>query len=157
MAMLDSLMSVLPFFRGMSPENLAQIAGCATNVRYQAGELLGRIGDPADHFWVIRQGRVALEIHIPGRRPMTISTQGPGDIVGFSWLVPPHELRFDIHVMEATRALRFDGVCLRGKCATDPLLGYELLTRFSRILVERLEASTLQLLDMYGDPAEQND
>jgi CRP-like cAMP-binding protein len=135
----------------MKQEHLAQIAGCAANVRYDAGAFPGRAGDPADKFWVIRQGSMALEIHAPGRGAITVETMGEGEVVGFSWLLPPHQLRFDIHVLAATRALMFDGRCLRGKCLVDPPLGYELLGRFSRLMAQRMEAMSLQLLDVYGD------
>ena len=52
-----------------------------------------------------------------------------------------------------THTLAFDGACLRGKCADDHALGYELLTRFVGVIVERLQATRLQLLDVYGHVA----
>lgn len=151
MQTLEPILAESPFFSGMKHEHLNEIAGCASNVRYEPGVFPGRAGDPADRFWIVRQGRMALEIHAPGRGAITIGTMGDGDVVGFSWLLPPYQLRFDIHVLTATRALIFDGRCLRGKCATDPALGYELLARFSRLMAERVEAMSLQLLDVYGD------
>ena len=45
----------------------------------------------------------------------------------------------------------FDGLCLRGKFANDPELGYELMQRFSQVILRRLEAMSIQLLDLYGD------
>ena len=72
-------------------------------------------------------------------------------MVGWSWLVPPYQLRFDVHAVTSTRALVFDGKCLRGKFASDPELGYELMQRFSQVILRRLEAMSIQLLDLYGD------
>ena len=151
MQTLERILAEVEVLRGMKPEHLALVAGCASNVRYETGDFLGRIGDPADRFWVLRQGRIGLEIFVPGRGAITIATMSEGDVVGFSWLLPPYELRFDIHALTATRALMFDGVCLRGKCGTDTHLGYELLTRFARIMAQRVEAMTLQLMDVYGE------
>jgi CRP-like cAMP-binding protein len=148
---LEPIVAELPLFKGMKPEHIALISGCATNVRYEAGEFVGREGEPADKFWIIRQGRLALEIHSPGRGALTIQTVGENEVLGWSWLVPPHQWHFDAHALSATRALMFDGRCVRGKFATDPELGYELTRRFAQIIVQRLEATSLQLLDLYGD------
>jgi CRP-like cAMP-binding protein len=141
----------------MKPEHLLAISGSATNVQYDAGDFLGRTGDPADKFWLVRQGRIALEIFVPGRGAVTIATMSEGDIVGFSWLLPPYELRFDVRALTAARALEFDGRSLRGKCTTDPGLGYELLSRFTRIMANRIEAMSLQLMDVYGDHPTEHD
>jgi CRP-like cAMP-binding protein len=148
---LEPIVAGLPLFRDLKPDTIQLITGCAANVRFEAGEFLGREGEPADKFWIIRQGRVALEIHGPGRGPLTIQTLGEDDVVGWSWLVPPYQLRFDIHAVTSTRAIMFDGKCLRGKLTSDPALGYELIQRFTQIIVRRLEAMSLQLLDLYGD------
>ena len=151
METLEPIVSGLPFFRGMKPEHIQIITSHAANARYEAGDFLGRSGAPADRFWLIRQGRLALEIHAPGRGSLTVQTLSEDEVVGWSWLVPPYQLRFDIHAVTSTRVLVFDGKCLRGKFANDPELGYELLQRFSQVILRRLEAMSIQLLDLYGD------
>ena len=151
METLEPIVSGLPLFKGLKPEHIQIITGCAANARFEAGEFLGRSGGPADRFWIIRQGRVTLEIHAPGRGSLTVQTIGENDVAGWSWLVPPYQLRFDIHAASSTRALVFDGLCLRGKLAHDPELGYELMQRFSQVILRRLEAMSIQLLDLYGD------
>ena len=65
--------------------------------------------------------------------------------------MPPYQLRFDVHAVTSTRVLMFDGKCLRGKFASDPELGFELLQRFSQVILRRLDAMSIQLLDLYGD------
>ncbi len=151
MQTLEPIVAELPLFKGLKPEHIRLISGCASNARYDAGTFIGREGHPAEKFWVLREGRMALQIHAPGRGPITILTLGENEAVGWSWLVPPYRLRFDIHVVQATRALVFDGKCLRGKFANDHELGYEMMTRFSGMIMRRLDAMTLQLLDLYGD------
>jgi CRP-like cAMP-binding protein len=148
---LEPIVAELPLFKGMKPEHIKLISGCAANVRFKAGEFVGREGELADKFWVIRQGRVALEIHAPGRGSLTIQTIGEDDVVGWSWVVPTHQLRFDVHAITPTSALMFDGKCLRGKFESDYQLGYELMRRFAHVVLRRLEATSLQLLDLYGD------
>jgi len=74
-------------------------------------------------------------------------------VLGWSWLIPPHEWKYDVTATELVRAIAFDGECLRGKCDSDPVLGYALLTRFSQVLVGRLQATRFRLLDIYGTDA----
>ena len=152
MQTLEPIIAELPLFKGMKAEHIKIITGCAANVRFKAGEFVGREGEPADKFWVVRHGRLSLEIHAPGRGPLTFQTIGDDDVAGWSWVVSPqHMLRFDIHAITPTSALMFDGKCLRGKFDNDYELGYELMKRFSHVVLRRLEAMSIQLLDLYGD------
>jgi CRP-like cAMP-binding protein len=139
------------FTRGMAPEHLTLIAGCGRNVVLTPGSWAFREGDPADTFWLLRAGRVALEVHSPTAGGLVVETLGEGEVLGWSWLFPPHRYAFDARVVEPTRAIAFDGACLRGKAERDPVLGYELMKRVARVFTQRLTATRLQLLDMYGD------
>jgi len=150
---LESLLAAHPFFAGMTAADLDLIAGCAANARFEAGEYLYREGEAADRFYLLRDGRVAVEIHAPGKNPVTILSVGAGEVLGFSWLTPPYRWVFDARAQQLTRALVFDGACLRGKCETDPRLGYDLLKRVAQVMSQRLETATLQLLDVYGGTA----
>ncbi len=82
-----------------------------------------------------------------------IATLGEGAVVGWSWLFPPYRWSFDARALELTRTVAFDGACLRGKCEADTTLGYELMQRFAAVMLDRLQATRLQLLDVYGQPA----
>jgi CRP-like cAMP-binding protein len=150
METMDQLMAKHPFFAGLGPEYLALLAGCARNYRFDAGQYLIREGDPADTFYLIRHGRVSLEIAAPGSAPVVISTLGEDEIVGVSWLVAPYRAEFDARAMDLTRVIGIDARCLRGKCEGDPRLGYEMMQRFLPIIVKRLHATRLQILDVYG-------
>ena len=151
MRTLDALIVESPVFTGLDPEQLELIAGCASNAVFPAGERLFAEGDPADVFYLVRHGLVALDAYVPNRGQVTVETLGAGEIVGWSWLLPPHRWHFTGRAVELVRAVQFDGACLRRKCEEDPLLGYDLLTRFSQVLVDRLQATRLQLMDVYGD------
>ena len=150
METLDALLSRHPFFAGLKPAYLSLIAGCAQNVHFRAGTHLAREGEPANQFFAIRSGRVAIETFVPSRGPVTLQTVGEGEILGWSWLFPPYIWQFDAHAREDVRATAFDGACLRTKCDADPALGYELMKRLARLVSQRLEASRRQLLDVYG-------
>ncbi|MEO8518294.1 MAG: cyclic nucleotide-binding domain-containing protein [Dermatophilaceae bacterium] len=139
-----------PFFEGLDAPTLALVAGCATNISIAAGQYLCREGDPADRFFVVRRGRVAIEVHGPSAGTLVLDTADEGDVVGWSWLVPPYRSTFDARAAEATGVVAFDGACLRGKCEQDPRLGYELMQRVSKVMNGRLVAAQLRLLDLYG-------
>lgn len=147
---IEELLRENPFFEGISEEHIAFIAGCGKNVVFDEGETIFREGESADVFYVIRHGRVSIEIHSPTKQNLIVGTVDPGDVLGWSWLVPPYKWRFDAKAVELTRAISMDAACLRGKCEKDNALGYELSKRFSRITVDRLDATRLQLLDLYG-------
>ncbi len=154
MRTLEGVLAGHPFFEGMDPRYFELMVGCAANMRFAAGELIFREGQPADHFYLIRVGRIALETHVPGRGSVTVQTLGDGDILGWSWLVPPYNWRFDARAAETTRAIGFDGKCLRGKCERDHELGYELQKRVIAVLGEYLDATRFRLLDIYADAIE---
>ena len=150
MKTMDALIAEIPALAGLRPEQNELIAGCATNVRATAGEYLFREGQRADVFYAIRHGSLALELHVPARDAVTIETLGAGELVGWSWLFPPHRWEFDGRAREDTALISFDGACLRGKCDADHELGYELMKRFAEIIIARLQATRLRLLDVYG-------
>ncbi len=147
---LGRIVSEHPFFAELGAAHCQLVAGCAKNVRFEAGSYILREGNPADEFYLIREGRVALEVHAPGKREITFQTVGPGEIIGVSWLVPPYRWSYDARAIDRVRAISLDARCLRGKCDDDHDLGYEMMTRFVPVLVQRLQATRLQLLDLYG-------
>jgi CRP/FNR family transcriptional regulator, cyclic AMP receptor protein len=147
---LEPILAEHPFLKGLDSRYLQVIVGCASNVRFDAGGLIFREGEEANQFYIIRHGRVALQIFAPERGPITIDTLSPGDVLGWSWLFPPYRWHFDAKALELTRAIALDGTCLRSKCEDDHGLGYELVKRFAHVLMQRLQATRLQLLDVYG-------
>jgi len=149
METLGPILSEHPFLKGLDQKHIELITGCASNVRFDAGQIIFREGEEADQFYVIRQGKVALQIYNPTHGSIIIDTLTDGDILGWSWLIPPYEWRFDAVASELTRAIALDGKCLRTKCEADHNLGYELLKRFAAIVDERLESTRLRLLDVY--------
>lgn len=147
---LERIVLQHPIFHGLERELGVTIAGCARNVRFGADAFLFREGEPADEFFLVREGRVRLEVAAPGQPPKTFATMGAGEIVGLSWLAPPYRWTFDAQTMEPLRAIGIDARCLRAKCDADARLGYALLKRLVSVLVTRLHATRLQLFDVYG-------
>ncbi|MGB8022672.1 MAG: cyclic nucleotide-binding domain-containing protein [Candidatus Nanopelagicales bacterium] len=141
-----------PFFAGLDQQAMDLVVGCAQNVHMRDGQVLFRAGEPANTFYVIRAGRVALEVHDPRRGTLVIETVDDGDVIGWSWMVPPYRWLFDARAVSPVRAVALDGACLREKCQADPQLGFALMQRVAGVMYDRLQAARIRLLDLYGGP-----
>ena len=150
MSTLGDILEEHPLFSDLDPRYIQLATERASDVRFNAGELIFREGDQADNFYLILQGRIALELSAPGRGNLTIQTLEDGEILGYSWLIPPHYYKFDGRAVTATHAIILDGAWLRAKCEEDHELGYQLMSRIASILGHSLAATRLRLLDMYG-------
>lgn len=150
MQTLEHIIAEHPFFADLDQRYLDLIIGCASNVVFPRGVYIFKEGEEANQFYLLRHGRVALEIFAPQRKPTVVTTLSQGDILGWSWLMPPYHWKFHAYSTEPVRALALDGKCLRKKCEENHDLGYEMLKRFSKIIEQRLEAACLQLVDVYA-------
>jgi CRP-like cAMP-binding protein len=150
MQTIEDLLGASPALAPLTPGHRATIAGCAQNRAFEADEYLMREGQPADVFYVIREGAAAIETFVPQRGAVTLQSLHDGDLVGWSWLLEPYRVAFDVRALTSTRAVSFDAACLRGKCERDPALGYDLLRLFATVIVQRLQNTRIQLLDVYG-------
>jgi CRP-like cAMP-binding protein len=146
---IEQLLAEVPVFSTLADEHRELIAGCGQNVVFEDGGYLMREDEAADWFYVIRTGAVALETFVPQRGAVVIETLHEGDLLGWSWLFPPYRTAFDARAIGEVHAIQFDGACLRGKCDSDPALGYALLKLFAGVIVQRLQNTRLQLLDVY--------
>jgi CRP-like cAMP-binding protein len=151
MVTLQVNLSAHPFFVDLSAPHIEAVGGCASNVRFEPGTFIFHEGEDADRFYLIREGKVALQICSDRRGPINILTLGEGDILGWSWLFPPYRWKFSAKTIEPTRAFAIDAQCLRGKTEHDPDLGFELLKRFAHVVENRLETMRLQLVNVYED------
>lgn len=150
MTSLAELVARHPLLAGLPGDAVATVAGCAQNMSFDPGDLLLAEGDAADTLYLLRRGRVAIEVHAPGKGPIVVETVNPGAAVGWSWLVFPYRWHFDARALDAVGAIGIDAACLREKAERDPALGYELMKRMAAVLLERLQMTRVRLLDLYG-------
>lgn len=146
---LEPILAEHPFFKDLAPEYLSLLVGCASNVRFESNEMVFRQGGPADKFYIIRHGEVAIEVHDPRRHSIRIQTLRDGDVFGWSWMFEGAHAHFDARALVLTRAIAMDGECLRSKFNSDHSLGYTMMLRFTPVIIRRLEAASMQLLDVY--------
>lgn len=141
-----------PFFAGISAAHLTLASKCAVYNVFKAGEFIYREGQLADQFYLIRQGRVALEVHVPGRDSIMVDVLKEGDPLGWSWLLPPYRTSFDARALELTRVISLDTKALRSFMEENHSFGYELFKRVAPVIATRLASARRQLIDMYGKP-----
>jgi CRP/FNR family transcriptional regulator, cyclic AMP receptor protein len=139
-----------PFFHGLDRGFISAICSKAVEHRFGVEEMLAFEGTSAEILYVVLEGKVALEIGAADRPRLTVQTVGPGEVLGWSWLVPPHHWRFDARALKPTRAIALDGGVLRHTMSSHPAWGYQFMVRFMPILAERLENTRIQLLDIHG-------
>ncbi len=139
-----------PFFHGFDPGFLATLGPATSDRSFETGELLVREGDPAAEFFLIVHGKIALEMATPERPRLTIQTIGPGEALGWSWLVAPRRWTLDARALKATRVLAVDAKVLKSALEARPADGYRFLLRLLPVIAERLENTRLQLLDIHG-------
>jgi CRP-like cAMP-binding protein len=142
-----------PFFRGLSDRLLNLLAAEAMPVEVKAGANIFKAGGPANRFYLLTSGEVALESsgdqRDDERKPVLIETIGAGDVLGWSWLFPPYYWLFDARAVTPVRTIFFYGSRLREQCETDHELGYELMKRTSEIVIGRLQSTRRRLLERY--------
>ncbi|GAA1835291.1 cyclic nucleotide-binding domain-containing protein [Actinomadura chokoriensis] len=142
------------FFAGMAESHCAALAATADIVSVPVGHRFFEEGAPAQQFWLLRSGRVALDLQVPGRGAVVVETLPASSMLGWSWLFPPHRWRFGAVAAAPVAAFRFDGGGVRELCAADLRLGYDLALRFGAVMLDRLEATRVRMLDLYAHPEE---
>lgn len=150
--LLDRIVHDHPFFYGMRDDYRHLIADCADDEVLAGGKYIYREGQTARKFYLILHGRVALEIHVPGKAPIIVETLKDGDLLGWSWMVPPHRVNFDARTLESTEMLGLDAACLMERMEKDHSFGYDLHKRLAPVIAGRVAAARRQMIDIYGHP-----
>ena len=149
MPKLLATIAAQPIFKGMAPLYMQRLADNAMQVKFNAGDLIFRAGDPANRFYLIEHGQVALEVQRKdhARGSTVIQTVGEGQELGWEWLFPPHYEVFEARAVEPTQAIFFYGTRLRDECEQDHNFGYEMMKWMAGVLVRRLQAARHQMLE----------
>ena len=134
---------------GLPNRTLELMSSLSTLTNYEPQKLLFREGEPANVFYIVLRGAIAIEVDGLGARTV-LQTLGRGEVLGWSWLFEPFVWHFDARAVRQTRALRVNAESLRQECDRDQTLGLEMYKRFSRIVVRRLQACRLQMLEVHG-------
>ena len=135
---------------GVPADHRDRLIRLAREVYFPVGTRIFEEGGLADRFWIISTGGVTLDVHVPGRRAAAVDTLGPGDLLGWSWLVPPCRWHLGAEATSPVRAEEFDAAAVRALCDEDPVLGRALATYVAGVVGRRLRSTRTRLLDLYG-------
>ncbi|MGC8626058.1 MAG: cyclic nucleotide-binding domain-containing protein [Acidimicrobiales bacterium] len=148
---IAKLVASHPFLSDLPGNTAELVSGCARHVAIGSGLRLLREGEPANSLYLLRRGRVSLELRTPGRGALVVETLGPGAALGLSWLFPPYRWQFDARALEPVGAIEVDAACFRAKMEADPAFGYALVKRLTSIMLQRLQATRRRLLELYSE------
>lgn len=148
MQTIETIIADHPFARGMKPAHIRMLAEFAMEMTFSEGEQIFREGDVANRFYLILDGEVAIESRPKSgdAQPVIIQRLKGGDVLGWSWIFPPHQWNFDARALRATRAIFFYGTRLLERCEADSEFGAELMKRVSQVMLERLQFTRRQLV-----------
>jgi CRP-like cAMP-binding protein len=138
------------FLADLSPRVQEKLLCMADSFSYAAGQDIFREGDPSLYLYVVKSGRVAIEVHVPSKGRRTILTAGPGDLFSWSALVEPRIETASARAVEDTELVGIKGGLLMDACLEDSSLGFELYRALAEIITARLIATRLQLLDVFS-------
>ena len=149
------LVADFPVLARLTPGELDRLSAAARPVRFGARERVFSEGQQAEGCWLIHDGRVALDVFVPGRGLVVVQTLGAGDVLGWSWLVPPYRWHFGASATEPTTATLLDTAQLRALADVDPGFGYALSRTLFEMMLHRLQATRARLLDLYRSPGDE--
>ncbi len=152
----DADLAGLGALAGLSAAHRDLVIRAAVPVRLGRGDRLFREGTPAEGCWLIHDGCVALDLSVPGRGQVVVQTLGAGDVLGWSWLIPPYEWHFGAVATRETSATKLDTGQLRRLADEDPRFGYALTLTLFQACAQRLQATRARLLDLYRSPHDQH-
>jgi CRP/FNR family transcriptional regulator, cyclic AMP receptor protein len=133
------------FLKGLSAEQLDSLARIASKQQFRPGEAILRQRETADRFYLIEDGRISLEYELPRQRRVRIQEMGPGEALGWSWLTKPDKWQFSATAIDRVKVSIFPVTDLRRLFVRDPALGYAIMERTARALLERLQATRHKL------------
>ncbi len=149
----ESLVKLLmqhEFFADLAPEAVEFLAANARITNLARDETLFEHGQPAERFYLIRDGRITVGVPAIEGPSLEVQILGAGEVLGWSWLIPPYRWNFRGKVIEAAEVVEFNGKAILDHCERDPAFGYPLMKRFAALMSERLEAARRKMMDEWN-------
>ncbi|OYW21763.1 MAG: hypothetical protein B7Z55_05465 [Planctomycetales bacterium 12-60-4] len=118
---------------------------------FPPGARLFQEGSVHSEVYLLEAGHVRLDMVVRDKGRVPLVTVGAGEIVGWSPLFADHPMTATALAMEPVHALAFHGSELRQVCETEHEVGHFVFRQVAQLLSERLLATRLQLLDLFGE------
>lgn len=148
---LKYVLEELRFSAVFPPEVLDDLAAASTIQQVSAGTVVFRESGANDNLYLLRSGRLALEMNVPGRGAVRILTIGPGEMVGWSALLGQGKMTASAVAVEDAELVVAPADSLRELCKANDEFGHQMMRQMADALSKRLVATRLQLLDLFAD------
>ena len=149
---INDYLSSHPFFDKLDEDFLQFASNSATELQLKKGDILFRQGELADKFYLLREGQISVQVPAIVGPALEIQSLSKGQILGWSWLMPPYRWHFLARVEEDSDLIEFDGISILAHCEEDPKFGYELFKHFAALMSERLEVARQKMMDQWNPP-----
>ncbi|MBI2861079.1 MAG: cyclic nucleotide-binding domain-containing protein [Chloroflexi bacterium] len=131
-------------FSALSDAELERVASSVLEKRYEAGSVLFHEGDKAEELLVLLEGKVAVQMSLPGAEPgqsrrITVDVVGANEAVGWSAIVEPNIYTFTGVCLQSVKALSVSGPKLRWLLNNDAKIGYEVYRGLIKVVASRLD------------------
>jgi CRP-like cAMP-binding protein len=148
---LAEILRANPWFARLDEPQFQKLVSIAQVISWPVGEIAVREGKKGDYLYLVLEGQVALDIHIPSRGHITILTVGPNEIFNWSSVLPVIKIATaTARITQPTKVVAFNSTRLQELCEEDHELGFHLYRRLTNVIAGRLTATRLQLIDMYA-------
>jgi CRP-like cAMP-binding protein len=152
MQSIEEYLSAHAFFSGLDGSFMKFLTSSVKEVQIREGHVLFQQGKPANKFYLVRNGKISVQVPALMGPVLELQTLGEGQILGWSWLIPPYRWNFHARALEDSEVLEFDGSAILARCEEDPKFGYELFKRFAALMSERLDAARQKMMDQWDPP-----
>jgi len=153
---LTAALQSIPWFQELEPKHFESMSSIALLKQVEAGEEIFHEGDKEDYLYIVLEGRIAIDMFVPGRGRQRVYTAEPMDVIGWSSVTPVVRQRTaSARAVLPGRVVCLDAPKLRQLCDRDHDLGYVVMRRLANVVASRLLVSRLQLLDMFAHPGKE--
>jgi CRP-like cAMP-binding protein len=152
MQSIEEYLSAHAFFSGLDDSFMKLLTSSVKEAQIKEGHVLFQQGKPANKFYLVRSGKISVQVPALMGPALELQTLGEDQILGWSWLIPPYRWNFHARALEDSDVLEFDGSAILARCEEDPKFGYELFKRFASLMSERLDAARQKMMDQWDPP-----
>jgi len=147
---ITEYLSAHEFFSEFSDDDLKFLCEYSSTRLIKKGQILFLQGENADRFYVVRNGRISLQMPAIMGPTLEIQTVDEDQVLGWSWLISPYKWNFQTKAEEDSELLQFDGVAILARCEQEPKFGYELLKKFAALMSVGLNAARQKMMDEWN-------
>lgn len=143
---IQRLLTLVPLFRGITPEELAPLWPHCQERRFQTGELLLRQGEPGEGLLLLTSGMVAVKVRTFSGDERVVVHLGPGQILGEITLLDGGPHTATVVAAQPTEAVFIPTAHFWAFCERHQPTGVKLLRNLAADLAFKLRHTDLSVV-----------